>query len=119
MEDDERARLDRAITSALRDAIHEHGPITPDRIGSAVKRILGNLKNAGVSLAAAGAALVRHRWAGTTKEERRAATAGIVSKGGRAAWAGMSAEARSEEMKRRAALRKKRKRTAAGKDEGR
>jgi hypothetical protein len=31
-------------TGALRSAIHDHGPITPERIGSAVKRIRGALR---------------------------------------------------------------------------
>jgi len=33
--------LERAIAGALRAAIKDHGPITPEHIGSAVKRILG------------------------------------------------------------------------------
>lgn len=37
--------LEGAIAGALRAAIHDHGPITLDRIGSAVKRVTGNLKN--------------------------------------------------------------------------
>ena len=40
-----RETLERAITGALRDAIHAHTPITPDRIGSAVKRVVGGLRN--------------------------------------------------------------------------
>lgn len=39
--------LERVIAGALRDAINTHGPITPAWIGSAVKRIVGNLRNAG------------------------------------------------------------------------
>ena len=38
--------IERAITGGLRAAIHDHGPITADRIGSAVKRIVGNLTRA-------------------------------------------------------------------------
>jgi hypothetical protein len=38
--------LERAIAGALRGAIHDHGPITAKEIGSATKRIAGNLKNA-------------------------------------------------------------------------
>jgi hypothetical protein len=34
---------------ALRSAIEAHGPITAEHIGSAAKRILGNLKNVGES----------------------------------------------------------------------
>jgi hypothetical protein len=43
-------RLVAAVESpaaALRATINDHGPITPDRIGSAVKRVLGNLANVG------------------------------------------------------------------------
>jgi hypothetical protein len=55
----------------------------------------------------AGAALVRLRWAGTTSEERKAAMAeGMAAAGGHAAWAGMTKAQRSEEMRRRAAIRK-------------
>jgi hypothetical protein len=39
--------LERAIAGALRDTINTHGPITPPWIGSAVKRIVGNLRNVG------------------------------------------------------------------------
>jgi hypothetical protein len=38
--------LERAIAGALRAAIKAHGPITPEHIGSATKRIVGNLRNA-------------------------------------------------------------------------
>ena len=38
---------ERAITGALRAAIRDHGPITPEHVGSAAKRVLGNLRNAG------------------------------------------------------------------------
>ena len=38
--------LERAIAGALKAAIRDHGPITADKIGSAAKRIAGNLKNA-------------------------------------------------------------------------
>ena len=37
--------LERAIAGALRATIHDHGPITSDKIGSAVKRVIGNLAN--------------------------------------------------------------------------
>lgn len=37
----------RAIVGALRAAINDHAPITPEHIGSAAKRILGNLVNEG------------------------------------------------------------------------
>lgn len=39
--------LERAVAGALRSAIHDHGAITADKVGSAVKRVVGNLKNAG------------------------------------------------------------------------
>ena len=38
--------LERAIAGALRGAIHDHGPIDAKAIGSATKRVLGNLRNA-------------------------------------------------------------------------
>jgi hypothetical protein len=41
--------IERAITGALRDTINAHGPITAEWIGSAVKRIAGNLRNAGAA----------------------------------------------------------------------
>ena len=37
---------ERTIIGALRAAIRDHGPVTPEWIGSAAKRILGNLANA-------------------------------------------------------------------------
>lgn len=54
MPDDE--AQERAIVGALRAAIHDHGPITPERVGSAAKRILGNLRNARASRPAGAAA---------------------------------------------------------------
>lgn len=45
--DPEAEALERAIAGALRSAIRDHGPITPEHIGSATKRVLGNLQNAG------------------------------------------------------------------------
>jgi hypothetical protein len=38
--------LRRAVVGALRAAIKDQGPITPDRISSAAKRILGTLRSA-------------------------------------------------------------------------
>jgi hypothetical protein len=35
----------RVVIGALRSCIHDHGPITPEWIGSAAKRVVGNLKN--------------------------------------------------------------------------
>lgn len=46
-DNDDRSGLERAIAGALRATIHDHGPITTDKIGSAVKRVVGNLANAG------------------------------------------------------------------------
>jgi hypothetical protein len=37
--------IERAITGALRAAVHDHGPIEADKIGRAVKRVVGNLRN--------------------------------------------------------------------------
>jgi hypothetical protein len=42
---DERPGIERAVVGALRAAIRDHGPITPEHIGSAAKRVVGNLKN--------------------------------------------------------------------------
>ena len=89
--------------------LDEHGPINLEWIGSAVKRILGQIPNAAAS--ALGAALVGKRWAGTSDEERAAAmpwAAKAGRKGGRSAWAGMSKAEISAEMKRRAAKRRQR-----------
>jgi hypothetical protein len=46
MQDPTEAGFERAIAGALRDTIRTHGPITPEWVGSATKRILGNLRNA-------------------------------------------------------------------------
>ncbi len=105
--------LERAIAGALRAAIKDHGPIDAAGIGSAVKRIVGNLQNAQLGELAA-ADMGRRRWAGTTEEERRDAMAPIVSSGGRAAWAKLSPEERSAEMKRRAAKRQRRQVSSGG-----
>jgi hypothetical protein len=96
-EDDD--SLERAIIGALRATIRDHGPITPDKIGSAAKRILGQLGNARASGLAR--AMGKRRWAGMSAEDRAA----VTSSGGRNAWAGMSPEERSAEMKRRAKKR--------------
>lgn len=39
----DRLHLDRLVTGSLKDAIHVHGAITPDRIGSAAKRMAGQI----------------------------------------------------------------------------
>ena len=89
--------LERIVAGALRAAIHDHGPITLQTLGSAAKRIVGQLGGA-----VGPAAMARRRWADTTAEERSEVTA----KGGRTAWASMTPEERSEEMRRRAAKRR-------------
>ncbi len=99
--------LERAIVGALRAAIHDHGPITPALVTSAAKRVLGNLQNAQLGDLAA-ADMGKRRWAGTTEAERREKMTGIGSSGGRAAWAKLTPEERSEEMRRRAAKRRRR-----------
>lgn len=93
--------LERALAGALRSAIKAHGPIGPENIGSAVKRIVGQLRNArlGTLMAIAG----RKRWAGLDQEQR----AELAGAGGRKAWAGMTPEQRSEENRKRAAKRKR------------
>ena len=40
-----RDALERAVAGALRCAIHDHGPITMEWIGSAAKRVVGNLRS--------------------------------------------------------------------------
>ena len=46
VDDHPSVNIERAVVGALRHAIRDHGPITPEQIGSAAKRIVGNLKNA-------------------------------------------------------------------------
>lgn len=96
--------LERAIAGALRATITDHGPITAEHIGSAVKRIAGNLQNAELGRLAA-ADLGRRRAASMTKRQMRDFAEG-GSAGGRSAWAGLSPAERSAEMKRRAAKRR-------------
>lgn len=65
-----REALERAVIGALRSAIKDHGPITPDKITSAAKRVLGNLANvgqAGIQPPSA-ASLI---WAGATLNDQR------------------------------------------------
>jgi hypothetical protein len=87
--------LERAIAGALRAAIRDHGPITADKIGSAAKRVLGNLKNARIDGLAR--EMARRRWDGVSAEERSEHQAAAA----RAGWADLSAEERSREMSRR------------------
>lgn len=47
--------LERIVAGALRAAIHDHGPITLDQVGSATRRVVGQLGGA-VGPAARGAA---------------------------------------------------------------
>jgi hypothetical protein len=62
--------LERAIVGALRSTIHDHGPITAKQVGSAAKRIIGQL----ASMRADGLAraLSETRFAGTTDAGRSA-----------------------------------------------
>lgn len=53
------------------------------------------------------AEMARRRWRGTTAAERTEMMTEAGAKGGASAWAKMSPEERSAEMKRRAAKRKK------------
>ena len=87
--------LERAIAGALRDTIKTHGPITPQWIGSAVKRIVGNLRNAKIEAHAR--ALGQRRWKGVSA----AKSAAHHSAAGKSAWSGMTDEEKSEEMSRR------------------
>lgn len=87
--------LERAIAGALRAAIRDHGPITPETIGSAVKRIVGNLRNARIGGLAR--EMARRRWEGVSEEERSEHQADAA----RARWDGMTKEQRSLEMSRR------------------
>jgi hypothetical protein len=111
--------LERAIVGALRDQIKAHGPITPEWIGSAAKRILGQLANAkptGLARAlgkrrvqlmgpeahaALSSAGGTGRWKGVSAKKHAA----ITSAGGKKAWADMTPDQRSAEMKRRAQVR--------------
>jgi hypothetical protein len=43
--DDPRRSLERTVAGALSETIWTHGPITHEWIGSAVKRVLGQLRN--------------------------------------------------------------------------
>lgn len=97
--------LERAIAGALRATIHDHGPITEAGIGSAVKRIVGNLRNARASPTIGARALARKRWEGISAEERREHQAAAARSG----WANMSPEERSAEIKRRAKKRRPKK----------
>lgn len=87
--------LERAIAGALRDAINAHGPITSAWIGSAVKRIIGNLRNAKVTAHAR--ALGQRRWRDVAPDK----AARVRKKGGKSAWTGWTKAEISAEMKRR------------------
>ncbi len=89
--------LERIIAGALRAAIKDHGPITLEWIGSAAKRVAGQLRGA-----VGPAAMARRRWKEVPEEERRR----ITGAGGRTAWASMTPEERSAEMRRRAVKRR-------------
>lgn len=112
--DTDRKALERAVAGALRAVIHDHGPITVERIGSAVKRIVGNLRNASGAgrPTSAAAELGRQRWAGVTKRERTAFATTAGARGGSAAWADMTAAERSAEMARRWEVRRRKRQLA-------
>jgi hypothetical protein len=115
--------LERAIVGALRDQIRAHGPITPEWIGSAAKRILGQLANAkptGLAralgrrrvaqmspeeLAAFTSAGGAARWKGVSKTARRAHAQKAGAAGATSRWAKMTPVERSAEMKERARVR--------------
>lgn len=88
--------LERVIVGALRAAIRDHGPITPETIGSAAKRIAGNLVNAKAGALARG--LGRKRFSGMSDKEVSEHQAAAAS----SYWAGMTKKQRSAEWKRRA-----------------
>jgi hypothetical protein len=85
--------LEKALAGALRATIRDHGPITAEHIGSAVKRIMGQLPNAKASGLAR--ALGLRRWEGTTPEERSA----IASDNGRRRWDGVTTRQRKDHAK--------------------
>lgn len=72
--------LERAIAGALRATIRDHGPITAERIGSAAKRVAGNLKNARLD----GIAAALGRRGGLAAKKAGANFAKLGGKGGRA-----------------------------------
>lgn len=92
--------LERAIAGALRSAIRDHGPITADKIGSAAKRVVGNLKNARLD----GMAAALGRKGGLARKEAGANFEKLGRKGGRAGRG--VAKPRSEEARRRMLARK-------------
>lgn len=92
--------LERAIAGALRSAIRDHGPITADKIGSAAKRVVGNLKNARLD----GMAAALGRKGGLARKEAGANFEKLGRKGGRAG-RGVS-KPRSEEARRRMLARR-------------
>lgn len=92
--------LERAIAGALRAAINDHGPITVDKIGSAAKRVAGNLRNARL----AGLAVALGRRGGLARKESGANFERMGRKGGRAG-RGVP-KPRSEEARRRMLARR-------------
>jgi len=120
---DQNPELERAIVGALRSQIRDHGPITPEWIGSAAKRILGQLGNAKPSglaralgrrrtqllspeeLTAFTSAGGTSRWKGVSKTARRVHATKAGAAGAASGWAKMTPEERSAEMKRRAQVR--------------
>jgi hypothetical protein len=92
--------LERAIAGALRAAIRDHGPITADKIGSAAKRVAGNLKNARLD----GMAAALGRKGGLASKESGANFEKLGRKGGRAGKG--TKKPRSEEARRRMLARR-------------
>jgi hypothetical protein len=91
--------LERAIAGALRAAIKAHGPITPEHIGSATKRIVGNLRNA--RLEGLASALGRRGGLARAKAPDFAETQAAGGRAGRGV-----KKPRSEEAKRRMLARR-------------
>ncbi len=97
--------LERAVVGALRSAIKAHGPISLEWVGSAAKRVIGQIKNA--KLDGLARVMGQRRWAGLSAKERHDLASSGGKKGGASAWAGMSKAERSAEMLRRAKVRAK------------
>ncbi len=92
--------LETAIAEALRAAIGARGPIILETVGDAVHRVVGALRDVDVAELMRLAGL--SRWRTLSQEERTE----LARRGGRKAWEGVPAEARSAEMRRRADVRK-------------
>ncbi len=112
--------LERAIVGALRDQIRAHGPITAEWIGSAAKRVLGQLGNAKATGLARALGARRMRQMTEAERHEMSAAGGRTAaermtpeerverarKAGSSYWANLSPEERSAEMRRRRAKQK-------------